>query len=379
MNSVVLHVADYAAPYPGAFIAQLGMLDEELRRRGTGRCAFAFPPAAEGATWFRRQQADGSWVGIVHGSANRSMLRTARQLYEMVEETGASIIHTHFGSYDLPAALAVGRMRRRDRSCCLLWHYRTALEEDVDRRSLRRRVKDVVRYRVPSRTVDSCFAVTDALAREAALRGLGAKASAMIAGCDTEAFSPRPSVRDRVRAELGLQRDDVLVLHLGWAWRRKGGDLLVAAARMLQEKGLTRLVYVSVGAPAGNEPVRSLAFTDKVSDLHQAADIFVSASRSEGFGNGVVEAMASGTVVVATLAAGQREIFDGVDGCVAVPIADPVRLAEGIEDLLRRRSSWPALGAVNRAHVVSHYDMRSWARRMADMYEQLLRPGAVRR
>ena len=282
MSQVVLHVADYSAPYAGAFITQLRMVDEELCRRGAGHCAFAFPAVAEDSSWFQRQRTDGSWVGSLHASPTRSMLRAAGELVQAVEETGASIIHTHFGSYDLPAVLAVGQLRRRGRPCRLLWHYRTALEEDIDRRPLRRRVKDFVRYRVAGRKVDGCLAVTAAMAHEAARRGLGPKASAMVAGCDTETFAPQPAVRNRVRAELGLQPDDVLILHLGWAWRRKGGDLLVAAARLLQQRGVTQLVFASVGAPRTEGPVRSLPFTDKLPELHQAADIFVSASRSEG-------------------------------------------------------------------------------------------------
>jgi glycosyltransferase involved in cell wall biosynthesis len=227
--------------------------------------------------------------------------------------------------------------------------------------------------------VDACLAVTEALADEASRRGLGPKALAITAGCDTESFRPSPSVRARVRAAMGLQSDDILILHLGWAWHRKGGDLLVAAAEQLQQRGHTGLIFASVGATgAGSSLVRSLPFTDRVHELHQAADIFVSSSRSEGFGNGVVEAMATGTVVVAAQATGQREIFEGVSGCVAVAVDDPLCLADGIADLIARRNDWPTLGAMNRAHILARYDMRDWACRMADVYERMLSMRAVR-
>ena len=51
MRARVLHVSDFAAPYPGAFIRQLRMLAEELRGRGQGTMAFAFPARAEGRRW----------------------------------------------------------------------------------------------------------------------------------------------------------------------------------------------------------------------------------------------------------------------------------------------------------------------------------------
>jgi glycosyltransferase involved in cell wall biosynthesis len=379
VKPVVLHVSDFAAPYPGAFITQLRMLDDELRRRGWGRSAFAFPPAAANSEWFRQLRDEGSGIATIDSSPTRAVFKTARELTDMIAGTGAEVLHTHFGSYDVPAVVAVERIRRQGNPCRLLWHYRTALEEAVQARNLDRRIKDFIHYRLAARGIDGCLAVTRALALEAAERGIGQKASAMIAGCDTETFRPEQATRARVRRDLGLTDDDILILHLGWAWIRKGGDLLAAAAQLLQQEGRSGLVFGSVAAPPDVPLVRSLPFTDRICELHQAADIFVSASRSEGFGNGVAEAMATGTVVVATLAAGQREIFEGVAGCVAVPVGDVQQLAEGIEHLLRRRSEWPALGAANRAHITARYDMRDWARRMADFYETSLEIGLMHR
>jgi glycosyltransferase involved in cell wall biosynthesis len=192
-------------------------------------------------------------------------------------------------------------------------------------------------------------------------------------GCDIEKFKPDPDVRLRTRAALGLAAEDVLVLHLGWNWHLKGGDLLVAAASMLRERGRNELVFASVGAPrASDRFVRSLPFTERMQDLHQAADIFVSASRWEAFGMGLIEALSCGTVGVATLAVCQRETFEGLPGCIAVPVDDAAAIANGIEKLLAVRDLWPDLGAANRAHVLANYDANAWAERMTDFYENLL-------
>jgi glycosyltransferase involved in cell wall biosynthesis len=194
-----------------------------------------------------------------------------------------------------------------------------------------------------------------------------------VAGSDTERFRPDAENRRRVRESLGIPESSVVVLHLGWHWRRKGGDLLAAAASRLMERGHEDLVFLSLGAPASEvvAPVKSLAFTERVEEVHQAADIFVSASRSEGFGNGLVEGLASGCVAVATLVEGQREIFEGLAGCRSVPVEDPAAIADAVESLLGERERWPELGKGNRAHIVRHYELRDWARRMADLYEEL--------
>ncbi len=104
------------------------------------------------------------------------------------------------------------------------------------------------------------------------------------------------------------------------------------------------LVFLSLGAPSSDvlPPVTSLPFRERVEEVHQAADIFVSASRSEGFGNGLVEGLASGCVAVGTLVEGQREIFEGLPGCRSVPVEDPVAIADAIEFLLPSANAGPS-------------------------------------
>lgn len=369
----VLHVCDFAAPYPGAFIRQLRMLDEQLQSIGAGRCAFAFPQAAEGSPWLDALREDGFAVHLLPAGSPRTRRHVAEAIAGVVERVRPDIVHSHFGTYDLSLARAVRRLRRGGSPVVQVWHYRTALEEPVHARSPVRRAKDFMKYRLGTRGVSRVFAVTEAMAQEVAARGAGAKAQAVVAGCDTDTFRPDPQARDVVRRRLGIGEEEVLVLHLGWHWHRKGGDLLASAARELAAAGVEGVHFASIGAPADEveEPVRSLPPTDAVQELHQASDIFVSASRSEGFGNGLVEALACERVAVAALAEGQREVFAGLEGCIAVPVEDAHAIAGAIRSLLQRRSDWPALGADNRARITERHSMRRWARELAARYEEV--------
>jgi glycosyltransferase involved in cell wall biosynthesis len=54
-----------------------------------------------------------------------------------------------------------------------------------------------------------------------------------------------------------------------------------------------------------------------------------------------------------------------------VPPDDAAALADAIEALISQRDAWPRLGEANRRHVLSRYSMRDWARRMADLYEEV--------
>jgi glycosyltransferase involved in cell wall biosynthesis len=274
-------------------------------------------------------------VHTLPASSPRRPLRAALAVARTIERSGARIVHSHFGGYDIPTRLAISAGAHRDR--VLIWHYRTALPEGVAGRGAARRIKDFAKYRVLAGRVDRCVAVTTATATEAALRGLGPRAVAISSGCDTDTFRPDPALRADARRRLGLADDDVVLLHFGWYPHRKGNDVLAEAVRLLNERGLGPLVALSVGAPSAAPPLRTLPFTDDVLELHQAADIFVSASRSEAFGNGVVEALACGNVAVATLASGQREIFEGLEGCWTARPGD----AESLGRLATPRRSQP--------------------------------------
>ena len=91
--------------------------------------------------------------------------------------------------------------------------------------------------------------------------------------------------------------------------------------------------------------------------LMRAADLLVLSSRVEGFGLVVAEAMASGTLVVATDVGGVAEVM-GNHGFL-VPPDDVAALAQGIWDALRMDPSRASLlAACNRAYVARRFDIR---------------------
>ena len=79
------------------------------------------------------------------------------------------------------------------------------------------------------------------------------------------------------------------------------------------------------------------------------ADIFVLPSRSEGFSNAIVEAMAASLPVVATNVGGNAEaVEDGVTGLL-VPAEDPAALSAAITHLLSDPSQAKAMGTAGKS------------------------------
>jgi glycosyltransferase involved in cell wall biosynthesis len=156
-------------------------------------------------------------------------------------------------------------------------------------------------------------------------------------------------IREQAREQVGHDwfRDDSLdvVLSAGRHAPQKGFDTLIRAfARLTGER--TRLVLLGRGPET--TAIRALAeelgvadrvyltgFVDNPFKYMASADVFVLSSWYEGFGNVLIEAMATGCPVVSTdCPSGPSEILDeGIYGSL-VPIKDSGRMAAAISDVL---------------------------------------------
>jgi glycosyltransferase involved in cell wall biosynthesis len=116
-------------------------------------------------------------------------------------------------------------------------------------------------------------------------------------------------------------------------------------------------------------------FTGGIKNLSEhlgGADIFVLPSRSEGFSNAIVEAMAASVPVVATDVGGNAEaVKDGVNGFI-VPSEDPAALSSAILQLLSDLPRAKAMGEAGRALAAEKFTLKAMMNRITGTYESLL-------
>lgn len=125
----------------------------------------------------------------------------------------------------------------------------------------------------------------------------------------------------------------------------KNLPLLVEALRRLRSRRVFRAWILGQGELEADLRAR-LAAASLEADVHllgfqanpwkymAAADVFVLTSRYEGFGNVLIEAMASGTPVVATASYGTRDIVQHERTGLLVERHEPDAVADAIERLL---------------------------------------------
>lgn len=118
-----------------------------------------------------------------------------------------------------------------------------------------------------------------------------------------------------------------------------------------------------------NQHVRLIGWVEDVAKLLSNLDLFVSPSRSEPFGLAIVEAMAAGVPVVATMSEGAQEIIDDNQTGRLTPIGDVEALANAIDGLLSDSEERSRLVKNSQTAVRENFSME----RMLSATEQVYR------
>jgi len=199
-----------------------------------------------------------------------------------------------------------------------------------------------------------------------------------------EKFTPGPT-DDALRARYGLGQGPV-ALFLGGLKPRKSLPFLLATWRAVAaaRSGAT-LVIAGDGPLAGGLRRRAealgadarIVFTGRLPEAekvahYRLADVFLFPSTLEGFGLAVGEAMSCGLpVVVSDQGALPELVVDGQGGFVC-PTGDVAAFQAATLRLLDDASLRRRLGAFNRERVERHFRWPRAARRVLDIYDEVL-------
>lgn len=247
----------------------------------------------------------------------------------------------------------------------------------------RHRVANAIAYRFVDRVVANSPAVVESLvSADRVPRGRIAMVSNFV---DEAAFtSMPPASRATARTALGVPEGGSvvgIVARLGAV--KDHATLLRAMAELVPAWPAVHLVIVGDGecraelealtAALGIQAqVHFAGIRDNEPNLHHLFDISVLCSRSEGFPNSIVEAMAAARPVVATAVGGNVDAVSAGETGLLVPPADPRALSAAIGSLLRDPARGRAMGVEGARRARARYHAGEVVRALEELYEELV-------
>jgi glycosyltransferase involved in cell wall biosynthesis len=290
------------------------------------------------------------------------------RLWRLKRAGRLDLIDAHFGYPDGYAATLLGRWLSVPVTITL-------------RGTEQRHARDTTlaaRLKLALQRATQVIAVSQSL-RQVAL-GLGIVADKVCVvgnGVDLKRFSPLP--RSMARRALGLPADGPVLVSVGGLVERKGFHRVIELLPALRLR-FPGLIYLVVGGPGPegdmgaelrrqvaelglNDAVRFLGALppERIREPLSAADVFVLATRNEGWANVFLEAMACGLPVVTTDVGGNAEVVCRPEVGAVVPFGDADRLRIALEQALC--TNWD-VKAIRR-----YAEDNTWDRRVEELVE----------
>jgi glycosyltransferase involved in cell wall biosynthesis len=241
-----------------------------------------------------------------------------------------------------------------------------------------RRILSFVMEWVAARFTDVFLTVSEAEAQDARRLHIAARAEPVRNGRNPLTFRPDPTARARVRTELGVPRDRIVIIAVSRLVWHKGYPELAAAMRSVPEAELwvvgERLesdrgpdMEALLRAAGLGYRLRLLGYRTDIPALLAAADIFALPSRFEGLPMSVIEAMLTAIPVVATNVRGPAEqVIDGVTG-FSIQAGDPAALGAALSRLAHDFDLRVRMGQAGRQRALDCYDEAKVLARTLDL------------
>lgn len=300
----------------------------------------------------------------------RDDLRAARQLWRLLRALDLDVLHTH-----QPKSGVLGRILGRAahipvvvNTCHGLW---ARPDDGLAKRALVYAVETAAAWCSHAELYQS-----DDDRR--ALRWVVPQGRARTVGngIDLSRFAPDLEGRARVRRELGIGDDAVLVGSVGRRVAEKGLVEFVTAAESLS----SHAVFAWVGPEDLDKPdrlagesgaVRFLGERCDMPAIYSALDIFALPSHREGFSRSAMEAAACGAALVLSDIRGCREIGAHEREALLVPPHDAVALTAAITRLIDDAALRERLAQRARQRAQAGFDQRAIAAASLETYHHV--------
>lgn len=211
--------------------------------------------------------------------------------------------------------------------------------------------------------------------------GIQLLAHGSINGVDTKIFSPNDAERKKMREQLGICDDKVVVLYLGRLKKDKGIVDLISAFQEIKnnvnspflllvgydEEEMTKRAISSLGIGS----YKIVGPTSTPVSFYQAADIFCLPSYREGFGTSVIEASSVGLAVLCSDTYGLKDtIVEDVTG-IRHEVGNVKDISSKLTILLNDSHLRVELGNNGRKYIIANFESEIVTKAWANYYRSL--------
>ncbi len=287
--------------------------------------------------------------------------QSSRMVAEIIEREQFDIVHTNTLAV-WTGARAARRTRRLHN-----WHIREQLEHP-------QALVQVMQRFVPSHSTHVIGVSQAVLENILVTPEARAKGRVIYNGVDPQVWL-NATGRERIRQEIGVSPDDVVIGIVARISRMKATDLLVESVAQLMARyphvhcliagapvsGQTEViekVQALIAASPAPERFHLLGERRDAPDLMAGLDILAAPSRTgEGASLSIIQGMFSGRAVVATDVGGNKELVATGETGFIIPREDVPALTQALDRLVRDARLRAQMGAAGRARGIAKFSL----------------------
>ena len=235
---------------------------------------------------------------------------------------------------------------------------------------------------------DHLISVCDAMTEQYVSAGIAAseKYTTIYSGMDVEPFLNPSRTREKVRSELALNSDHMVITKVARLFHLKGHEYVIEAAPAVVEKHPhVRFLFVGDGilrsefegriaelGLADHFVFTGLVPPDRVPEFIHASDIVVHTSLWEGLARVLPQALIAGKPVVSFDIDGAREVVIPQETGYLIPAAATAPLAEALNELAGDTVLRKRLGETGRQRFTDQFRHETMTRSIREVYQALV-------
>lgn len=365
----ILIAADYATPASGNFIGSLVDLGRVLKK-DSHKLFFIFPESPNTLSensWVRWLKDEGFKVYLTKHKTGEEA-RTFLQ--QIIDKNNIDILHLHFGMFH---RIILNNARSLGVKIFIHDHMEFNPKESLVKQKIYCTLTSL-KYRMNKISI---VCVNERKCKSY----LFAKRFFVPNGISFSRNVATFATREEMRNRLGLKDNQKLCLFLGWHLHTKGMDIAFKAVEKLSKSNPDMVLGVvghsgnpsderlnSIKEFTGVDPrssfIKFLESTDDIFAYHKAADVYLSASRTEAFPYSVLEAISQNTpLVVSDIPA--TVWSHSYDKAFVYPTEDYTLCAKAIEQAIKLDRNAQS----NYNEFIEKYSIENWCTAIKNIYK----------